>query len=209
MSTGQIAGAVVGTVIGAMFGAPLLGFALGMTAGGLLFPEDIEGQRLEERDVKVSSLGAPIPVSFGTWRHTGNVIWPKDFQMDEHSHTESAKGGPEQETFTYTATFAVLMCKGPKEGIGRIWMNKKLVVDGSTRDPCISGLRVMLGGEDQEPDPLMVARDGSAPAYRDSVPNHIRGPGLHRFRQSSADRRGGGVRGRNGVKRSAGTAGEL
>ena len=148
-----------------------IAYSIGSGVEGYLNAPDTQGPRLDDRSVQVSSLGVPLPEVFGTWRCRGNIIWPLNFEVDEHSQSESAKGGgPEHTSWTYTGTFAVLLCRGPKEGIGRVWANKKLIVDeNGNRDPCISVMRFMLGGEDQEPDALMVARDGHAPAYRDSV----------------------------------------
>jgi hypothetical protein len=167
----QAVGTIAGTVIGSYFGYPALGSVIGSAIGGAVDASqqpDIQGPRLDDRKVQISSYGAAIPRVFGSWRVAGNVIWPQNFEVTEHAESESAKGGPEATTYSYTATFATLLCQGPLEGIGRIWMNKRLVHDPNafpTTDPCISIMRVYLGTETQDPDPLMVATDGDAPAY--------------------------------------------
>lgn len=166
MSYGGL-GAVIGYAVGGPFGA-VVGSTIGSAVDYAQQP-DIQGPRLDDRKVQLSGYGAAIPLVFGSWRLAGNVIWPQNFEVTEHSETESAKGGPEMTTYSYSATFAVLLCQGPIEGIGRIWMNKRLVHDPNafpTTDPCISIMRVYLGTETQDPDPLMVATDGDAPAYR-------------------------------------------
>lgn len=129
------------------------------------------GPRLEDLRSQVSSYGNNIPFEYGDNRHAGTVIWPRVIEASEHEHSESAKGGPSAISYTYTLSFAVLVCEGPIAGIRKIWANKKLVYDvssgneGATQDPAISGLRIYLGTTDQEPDPLIEATEGAAPAY--------------------------------------------
>ncbi len=147
----------------------MVGSAIGGAYDYSQIPDTI-GPRLQDRTMQQSSYGAQIPLAFGSVRLAGNVIWPANFNVEEHESSESSKGGPETVTYSYSANFAILLCEGPIEGIGRIWMNKKLMYDPTsataTTDPAIVGMTVYLGTETQEPDPLMVATDGSAPAYR-------------------------------------------
>lgn len=130
------------------------------------------GPRLDDLRTQMSVYGNPIPFEYGTNRHAGTVIWPNILEAVEHEHSESAKGsGPEQKTFTYTMSFGVLVCEGPIAGIRRIWANKKLVYDvsatneGATYDPDVGQIRIYLGTETQEVDPLIQATDGDSPAY--------------------------------------------
>ena len=170
--SGALIGGVIGGVIGFYAGGNVaLGYAIGSAIGGAYdysqLP-DTQGPRLQDRTVQVSTYGAQIPIVFGASRIAGNVIWPKNFSVTEHSQSQSSKGGPETVTFSYTATFALLLCEGPISGIGRIWGNKKLLHNPNatpTTDPAIPVMRVYLGSETQQPDPLMVATDGSSPAY--------------------------------------------
>jgi hypothetical protein len=168
----------VGTIVGSYFGpvgsvigpvGSVIGSFIGAQIDASQAP-DIEGPRLDDRTVQVSTYGVANPIVYAAERVAGNFIWPRDFQVDEHSNTQSAKGGgPDTTTFSYTASFAILLTDCELEGIGRIWANKKLVYDPNafpTTDPSIPVMRVYLGTETQTPDPLMVARDGSAPAYR-------------------------------------------
>jgi hypothetical protein len=166
---GVIAAAITLYFTGGNFAAAAFAYTLASGIESYVMAEPTQGPRLEDRKIQLSTYGAQIPIVFGSARLAGNVIWPRDFEVEEHGTTESSKGGPETTNYSYSATFALLLCQGPIEGIGRIWMNKKLMYDpGSVRttDPAIVGMTVYLGTEDQEPDPLMVARDGSAPAYR-------------------------------------------
>lgn len=173
-SAGQVIGGVIGGVIGYFVGGPsgaYYGFTIGMGIGGYLDQPAREGPRLDDLRTQLSVYGNPIPFEYGCNRHAGTVIWPNILEAVEHEQTESAKGGPEQKTYSYTMSFAVLVCEGPIAGIRRIWANKKLVYDvstgndGATRDPAISGLRIYRGTETQDVDPLIEATDGASPAY--------------------------------------------
>lgn len=167
----SLVGGAVGAVIGYFIGGPqgaMYGWAIGSAVGSYVGQPNTEGPRLQDRNVQISSYGSGVPIFFGNTRVTGNVIWPQNFMVDEHSNSSSSKGGPSNTTFTYSATFAVLL-GGPCAGVSRIWMNKKLVysVTGTpSTDPSLGVWRLYTGTESQTPDPLMVARDGSAPAYR-------------------------------------------
>lgn len=179
--TGAI-GAAVGFAVGGPAGA-MYGWAIGSAAGALLFPPEMQGPRLDDLKVQVSTYGNPIPKVYGTVRIAGNVIWASD--LTEHEQTESAKGGPEVTHFTYSGSCAVLICQGPVTGIRRIWANKRLIYDVSggirwdgegnlvealsstgTEDPVIGSLRIYTGTETQTADALIVANKGTSPAYR-------------------------------------------
>lgn len=169
MSVLGVVGAAAGFVIGGPQGA-MLGYSLGSGVDAMINAPDIEGPRLDDLKVQMSSYGAPIPFEYGTNRHAGTIIWPKEIILNEKSESESAKGGPEQTTYTYSCSMAVLICEGPIAGVRRIWANKKIIYDvtgsaATNKDPTISGLRFYLGTETQAPDPLIEAKDGPSPAY--------------------------------------------
>jgi hypothetical protein len=71
----SVGGSLLGSAIGI---GGNLGFLIGSVAGNLLFPEKgptIEGPRLGDLNVTSSTYGRPIPLSYGTMRMGGNVIW--------------------------------------------------------------------------------------------------------------------------------------
>jgi hypothetical protein len=175
MSAGQIVGGIIGAVVGWFIGGPagaVKGFMIGASIGAYVTQPDQVGPRLDDLKTQMSTYGAPIPFEWGCNRHAGTIIWPRILNAVEHQHSESAKGGPDVVTYTYTMSLAVLVCEGPITGIRRIWANKKIVydvrVDGSVEiyDPVIGTMRVHLGTEDQDVDPLIEASDGVSPAYR-------------------------------------------
>ena len=63
-------------------------------------------------------------------------------------------------TYSYFANFAVGLCEGPIGQVMRVW------ADGKPLDLAGISMRVYRGDEEQTPDPLIVAKDGEAPAYR-------------------------------------------
>ena len=76
-------------------------------------------------------------------------------------HTRGAPAATQTE-YAYYANFAVGLCEGPIAFVRRVW------ADGKEIDLTKIVMRAHLGDETQEPDPLIVAKEGAdnAPAYR-------------------------------------------
>ena len=140
-----------------------------------------EGPRIDDLKIQISSYGTAVPEVYGGMRLAGNVFWLRDNQIDETKTTttntqEQPKGlfdGPEHTTttitYTYSARFAVLLCRGPITGISRIWWNGKKVWD--RRAGKISGdlpIQIYTGAETQTTNSLMeeALGVGEVPAYR-------------------------------------------
>jgi hypothetical protein len=165
------AGAAIGFWVGGPAGAKW-GWALGVAAGGVLFPpKGPDGPRLEDRAVTVSTYGIPIPRVYGTYRVSGNVIWSTELQ--ESAEQQGGKGSPPRSTtYSYSASFAVSLCRGPILGVRRIWADGNLIFDQSdinTEQPQdfeAESMVVYQGTEDQMPDPTMQSALGDVPAYR-------------------------------------------
>lgn len=159
-----MASTVLGAVGGAVAGP--LGAAVGRALGGVLDGRLIgslapvrRGPRIEALKVQATAEGAPMAWVAGRARVTGQVIWAARFLEDRR--TEAAgKGGPRTETGAYSLSFAVAICEGQIDGIGRVW------ADGRPMDLTGVTMRVHRGGEDQAPDPLIEAVEEEAPAYR-------------------------------------------
>ena len=185
---GQLVTTVVGGIGGFLIGGPL-GAQIGMTLGGMvgatLFGPTIKGPRLNDLKVSASTYGVAIPEVYGTVRVGGNMLWTSGIKETKKT-SRAGKGGPKQTTYTYDASFAVGLCKGPITDITRIWADGKVIYDktnGSTRNPSnpsstlIFGViqqvfggsskkknvnfRVYLGTEEQLPDSLIVADKGA------------------------------------------------
>lgn len=193
MTVGQWAGAIVGAVAGFFTGgstwyytAAMMasGASMGASIGGMLDPPKgphLFGPRLSDLTQQSSSYGQIIPRVYGSVALLGNVFWIENNALKETSHTEEqgGKGGgssSETTTYTYSSTFALGLCAGPIVGIRRIWASGTLIYDAGSSDistmiasnASVSGWRLYLGNDTQQPDPRMQAALGIAntPAFR-------------------------------------------
>jgi hypothetical protein len=173
----QVAGAALGTALGGPIGG-MIGQAVGGIAGAQIDgailntgggTKIVEGPRLTEINGLASTEGAAIPRVYGRGRLGGQLIWATRFEEEvavNVTRTKSGgKGGKAQKTYettyNYYANLAIGLCEGPISFIRRIW------VDGRELDIATVQMRVHLGREDQEPDPLIAAKEaGETPAYR-------------------------------------------
>lgn len=185
-STGQAVGAVVGGVIGFMVGGPagaVYGAQLGMMAGGAIDPPkgpNIRGPRLNDLTQQASSYGQPIPRVYGTIATMGNVFWLEGNALKETANKKKSGGkggggGATTTTYTYSATFAVGLCRGEMAGVRRIWIGGQLWYDAGADDleSIIASnekaqyFRFYPGSDTQSPDPRMQADVGvgNCPAF--------------------------------------------
>lgn len=170
-----IAGAAAGSALGGPLGASI-GFQIGSAVGNLLFPEKVQGPRLDDLKLHNSSYGQMTPRLWGTIRVAGNII-DQQPELTEHEETSGGKGGPEVTNYKYTCSFAVRLCErvGTRNsailGIRRIWRSGRLVYDrtgGTTVDNEALPMTIYLGTEDQLPDPTLetIHGAGNVPGYR-------------------------------------------
>jgi hypothetical protein len=147
--------------IGGFLGA-LAGNAIDAAAITALSPARVQPSRLAGLRVQASQEGAPIPIIYGRFRVTGQVIWASKFNEISTKRTVGGKGGQRVVERSYTISFAIGLAEGPISGIGKVWANGNLI-DLSTLSH-----RLYLGTETQMPDPLIEALEGlgNAPAFR-------------------------------------------
>ncbi|MFC7053809.1 glycoside hydrolase/phage tail family protein [Hansschlegelia quercus] len=160
-----------------LFGATLSGAAIGSAVGGLagaaldqsLLAQTTKqsGPRLSDLRITASTEGAPVMRVYGRMRIGGQVIWASRFRETSDTETSGGKGGGggqkvKTTTYSYSASFAVGLCEGVVEEIGRIWADGEPLAKGDYE------IRLHRGAEDQLPDPKIVAVEGAdfAPAYR-------------------------------------------
>ena len=170
----QAAGAAIGTAIGGPVGG-IVGRLAGAVAGGLIDSrlfgssgKTTEGPRLSDLNGISSTEGAPVPRVYGKARLGGQVIWATQFEEVVSTSKVSTGGGKglssssKQTTYSYYANVAIALCEGPVAFVRRVW------ADGDPLDLTKVTMRVYTGSENQLPDPLIVAKEGSAfaPAYR-------------------------------------------
>ncbi len=151
---GQAIGGPIGAVIGAT-----LGRTVDQRAISSLQPARQRGPRLETLRVQGTAEGAPMACVFGRARVTGQVIWAARF-LEGRNTSSGGKGGPRTVEYDYSLSFAVALCEGEIDGIGRVW------ADGRPMDLSGVTMRVHRGGAEQTADPLIEAVEGAAPAYR-------------------------------------------
>lgn len=184
----MVVGAVVGFYTGgstwyAMAGSMASGAATGSAIGGMIDPPkgpNITGPRLSDLSQQMASYGAVVPRIYGTAALAGNVFWIENNALKEVEVNESqggkGGGGSDVTTYAYFATFALGLCQGPADGIGRIWCNGTLIYDGggSSYEGALAtselskGIRFYSGSDTQMPDSRMQATLGIdyTPAFR-------------------------------------------
>ncbi len=165
----QYAGAALGTALGGPIGG-VIGRAAGAIAGSVIDQQlfgsatNREGPRLGSLRVMASEEGAPVPVVYGRMRIAGQVIWSSNLEEVAATSTQktSSKGGskPTVTDYAYYANFAVGLCEGKIDSIGRVW------ADGKEIDIEAFNPRLYLGSETQSADSLITTIEGLAPAYR-------------------------------------------
>ncbi|MDD7909135.1 glycoside hydrolase TIM-barrel-like domain-containing protein [Pseudovibrio exalbescens] len=163
-------GSAIGGAVAGPFGA-LIGQAIGALGGAVIdnavFGEsrEVERGRIGDVHLQTSSQGQSIPRVYGRARVSGEVIWATRFEevVSREKHGGGKGGGGSSTTVTthsYFANFAIGLCEGPIADVRRIW------VDGKLLDRQSVNMRIYKGTSDQLPDPLVEAKQGTAPAYR-------------------------------------------
>ena len=158
---------VVGGAIGGPVGA-MLGAVIGQQADAAIFaPRGREGPRLSDLSVQTSSYGSHVPRLFGTMRVAGTVIWATELK-ESRSTSAGGKGRASTSSYSYSASFAVLLSARPIRGVQRIWADGKLL-RGSAGDWKVpTRFRLHVGDPDQPVDSLIAAAEGvgATPAHR-------------------------------------------
>ncbi|MEM1381282.1 MAG: glycoside hydrolase/phage tail family protein [Pseudomonadota bacterium] len=126
-----------------------------------------EGKALDEIRLLTAGEGGGVPRVYGRGRVGGQVIWASPVKEDTLvvSSTRGAKGfvaatETSATEYTYTVSLAIALCEGEIAGIGRVWADGKLITLAD------HNVRLYRGTDDQEPDTLIEAHEGGAPAYK-------------------------------------------
>lgn len=145
-----------------------------------------DGPRLSNLNSFSADYGATIPKIFGPENRASqnSVIWATPIKETTHKHKPATDflfgvvGAllPPQKTYTYSVSFAALVCDNPITAIKRMWINKRLMYDGvgtpGTYNPSgMAAMRIYGGSFTQLPDPTMEAVKGvgNVPAYLGST----------------------------------------
>lgn len=195
----RLALAAAGYGIGFAIGGPLggqIGWAAGSFVGALVSAEDVvnEGPRLTDRSQAGADYGLGIKWVLGTTRVAGQLIWQEAIAEHRHEETESAKGGPDVTTvsYSYSQSFEEAVARGPIIGIRRIWANGELIynvgddadaVSVTASDGLYTSLVIYKGSESEDPDPIESASVGAdaCPAYLGVARVRFEGLQLERF----------------------------
>ncbi|MGN7678978.1 MAG: glycoside hydrolase/phage tail family protein [Anaplasma sp.] len=139
---------------------------LGHSTGGASITEKpIIGKQssLQEIKIQTSTYGKMIPEVYGTTRISGNIIWALPVKFTEHRRAHVADSQSPAKYVTtknYYATLAIAICSGPTCKHIQVWANGRLLDLNKIRH------RFYMGTETQEPDPLILSVEDSAPSYR-------------------------------------------
>ncbi|WP_281971928.1 baseplate multidomain protein megatron [Ruegeria faecimaris] len=179
-----VGGAIGGTVAG--LSTAVIGRAIGATLGRVIDQrlmsqsvmgsgsEVVETGRLDRFRLTQTGEGAAVANIFGRMRVGGQVIWASDFleARSTSSTTQSVgggKGSPKQpevttttNSYSYSVSLAVALGAGQISDVPRVW------ADGEEIERSSLNMRVYPGTDDQLPDPLIEAIEGTGnvPAYR-------------------------------------------
>jgi len=179
----RLALSVTGAAVGGFFGGPTgaaIGWNVGSAIGAAAFPDTFQatGPRLDELRVQSSSYGKAVPLVYGSSRIGGNMIWTSGLKERKKKEDSGGKGGgskTETTTYTYSSSFAIVVCHGPIVGFARIWADGNLIYDNRTNaysgssQTANTNLPVTFyyGTTTQLPDPTMESHEGvgNVPAY--------------------------------------------
>ncbi len=163
-----IGGSLTSTILGATAGK-FIGSTIGKSIDGSIFGSSrryTSDKPLRDIYIQGTEHGSVIPIVLGTVKIAGNIIWTS--KLKKHITTHNTRTGSKirrikqsHTSYIYTISLAIGICNGPISSVAQIWANDILLHDQHN-------IRIYLGDEDQQPDPIIEAIHGSrnAPAYR-------------------------------------------
>lgn len=128
----------MGSIVLGALGSGLLGPVGGMIGGQagsmldnmLLNHKYIRKPSLQDLIVEASTMGLPIPIVYGRNKLAGNLIQSDLLHAEKHSGKGGMMGGSKGTPYyTYNASFACGICRGPIRNIWRIFADSKVIWD--------------------------------------------------------------------------------
>ena len=116
---------------------------------------------LDNLYISANTRGTIIPIVFYNSKVSGTIIWAMEIEEIEDSRCKEYSSSSHHYTeYKYFASFALGLCQGEIDNIGRVWVNSKLI------DISKYKYNLYLGLETQMPDPIIKANMGDTPAFR-------------------------------------------
>jgi len=176
ISTAIVSSAVsiIGSAIGT-YGAYLSSQSAGSRIDKSLSRHDIaeeEKLQIPDFEIQTSTEGKPVKRVYGRVKIVGQVIWATNYEKNNDNTTL----GPNKDEATYSVNFAVGLCEGPINHVGRIWANGTLLEQSTLK------IRCYRGTDNQPVDSLIEAKQSDgAPAYRGLAYAVFEGFPLHEY----------------------------
>lgn len=109
-----------------------------------------------------------IPIIFGKAKVQGRIIWASHLKESKKieekvkyfKDSSFARSKKYHTEYLYSGYFALLLAEGEISNIGRVWIN------GKEYDISPYNYRFYEGSDTQMPDPLIIAHEKNAPAFR-------------------------------------------
>ena len=100
--------------------------------------------------VQQSVKGATIPLGWGTFKVSCNLLDYLDFKATSQASSAGGKGGvSSSKTYSYTASILLGLCAGPIAGIRTVYRDQSVYTDGATTALSQAGLSLVAGAVGQ------------------------------------------------------------
>jgi len=186
-------GVAGGATTAGKIGAAIKGAALGATIGAAFTTTTLDpqvGSRVEDLELQNSTYGNFIPRTYGSDRFPTNVFWLENNKIEEIKTERQVELGKNREQtvteYTYKGSFAAAVCEGPVDAIDKIWLDGTLIYSSSPLETyelekdlredlaeigelLYRDLRIYLGDQNQNVDPLIESDQPDSPSYRNLV----------------------------------------
>jgi hypothetical protein len=107
--------------------------------------------------VQQSVKAAVIPMGWGTFKVSCNLLDYLDFKAASASASAGGKGGSSSKTYSYSASVLLGLCAGPVAGVRTVYRDQSVYTDGATTALAQVGLSLVTGAIGQGPWSYLVS----------------------------------------------------